>query len=331
MPRYNETICKRIEGRWKIRHIERNEMHCLYMQELCHEWLEDKKVFVKTSTYALYYNIISNHILPYFNGFKCSSLTNSKVNSFIKQKIIDGLSAKTIRDIGLLLIQIIKYAQSRGYIPDFNYKLAYPKIQISDLSVLTQGEQSRLTSYIQINFDIQKIGVLLSLYMGIRLGELCALKWGDINFENETLLINKTLQRVKNTDKDKASKTKIIIDAPKSQKSIRAIPIPSFILAILKKHKNNSDNYVLSGTDKYIEPRVYQNKFKQYLKNCGVVNINFHALRHTFATRAIEQEFDLKSLSEILGHSSVRFTLERYVHPSNELKKMNMEKLAVYY
>lgn len=128
-----------------------------------------------------------------------------------------------------------------------------------------------------------------------------------------------------------STKTKIVIDTPKSQKSIRDIPIPSFMVELMKNYKTGKDKYLLTGTTEYIEPRVYQSMFKTYLNEAKIEDINYHALRHTFATRAIEQDFDIKSLSEILGHSSVKFTLERYVHPSEEHKRKNMEKMSVFY
>lgn len=139
------------------------------------------------------------------------------------------------------------------------------------------------------------------------------------------------MQRIKNLDEKAINKTKIVIDTPKSQKSIREIPIPSFIVNLMKKYKTDKEKYLLTGTAEFIEPRVYQDMFKTYLKESGIEDINYHALRHTFATRAIEQDFDIKSLSEILGHSSVKFTLERYVHPSEEHKRKNMEKMSVFY
>ena len=139
------------------------------------------------------------------------------------------------------------------------------------------------------------------------------------------------MQRLKNLDKNAKTKTKIVIDTPKSQKSIRDIPIPSFLLELLKEYKSGDKSYILTSTTDYIEPRSYQKKFKSCLENARIPDTNFHALRHTFATRAIEQGCDIKSLSEMLGHSSVKFTMERYVHPSNEHKKMNLEKLAVFY
>lgn len=207
----------------------------------------------------------------------------------------------------------------------------YPKVTTKELAVLKNTEFIRLVSYVHITFKIQKIGILLSLFMGIRLGEICALQWKDVNFTEETIRIEKTMQRIKNLDKNAVTKTKIVIDKPKSQKSIRDIPIPSFMVDLMKKYKTDKEKYLLTGTVEFIEPRVYQDMFKSYLKESEIEDINFHALRHTFATRAIEQGFDIKSLSEILGHSSVKFTLERYVHPSSEYKKQNLDKLKIFY
>lgn len=163
---------------------------------------------------------------------------------------------------------------------------------------------------------------------GIRLGELCALTWNDIDFTNGILHIVKTLQRIKNTDPGSDHKTKMIITPPKSQKSIREIPLPAFLLCILESFRRQGEIYILSGTSKYTDPRAYQDKFKQYLKNADINPICFHALRHTFATMAIENGFDYKSLSELLGHSTVKFTMERYVHSSRETKRANMERFA---
>ncbi len=129
-------------------------------------------------------------------------------------------------------------------------------------------------------------------------------------------------------------KTKVIIDTPKSRKSVRTIPISDSLLIQLKREKAKypPDAFFLTGkVRKFMEPRVYSEKFKRYLEASRVDDINFHALRHTFATRAEEKEFDIKSLSEVLGHSSVKFTLERYVHSSQALKKQGIEKLASSY
>lgn len=363
MPRRGENIRKRTDGRWEGRYIEsysnngkahyRSVYGATYaetkeklkqfrkfsskeignkisVEELCKEWLRIKSGSIKESTYIKYYNFIYNHFIPYFKNTKSAYLTDELIREFVLNK--SELSEKTVYDMLSLLIQIIKYGQSQKYIGYFNFDgVVFPKVSNNDLPVLKNTEFVKLVDYIQAHFEIKKIGVLLSLFMGIRLGEICALKWQDVNFSEEIITINKTMQRLKNLDKNAKRKTKIVIDVPKSQKSVRDIPIPSFLLNLLEEYKTNDKAYILTGTVDYIEPRVYQQMFKRYLEESGIPDINFHALRHTFATRAVEQEFDIKSLSEILGHSSVKFTLERYVHPSYAYKKMNLEKMAIFY
>lgn len=310
------------------------------MKQLCDEWLESVRITLKPSSYAKYYYTVHCHIIHCIGNIKVKYISNAFIEQFIREKSENGkldgsggLSSKTVHDLLSILVQIIKYAEKKNYISDFDYDIVQPKNNTSELPVLSIIEQNKLMQYVLQNLDTYKLGVLFALYTGIRLGELCALTWKDIDFDTGTLRINKTIQRIKNTDSFDTAKTKIIIDTPKSQKSIRNIPIPSFFLNILKSYcsKYHSNNYILSGTKKYIEPRNYQTKFKKYLKEANISDINFHALRHTFATRAIEQGFDVKSLSEILGHSTVRFTLERYVHSAYELKKQSMEKLSLYY
>lgn len=363
MARRGENIRKRTDGRWEGRYIEsysENGKACycsiygasyteikeklrkykksrdktsgnkIELEELCMEWLAMKKDVIKISTYVKYHNFIENHFIPYFTGIKAMHLTSELIQDFVLHQ--SSLSKKTIHDMLSVLIQIIRYGQSKHYIGYFDFQaISYPKISSQELPVLKDSEVIKLVGYVQTTFDIQKVGVLLSLFMGIRLGELCALQWKDVNFHEETVHISKTMQRLKNLDENADTKTKIVIDAPKSQKSIRDIPIPSFLLELLEEHKRCEEIYVLTGTANYIEPRTYQRLFSRYLNEAGLSEINFHALRHTFATRAVEQGFDIKSLSEILGHSSVKFTMERYVHPSNAYKKMNLEKMKIFY
>ena len=363
MPRRGENIRKRADGRWEGRYIEsytstgkacyRSVYGSTYaetrdklkqhkklsdkglgskndMAELCQEWLSFKKTAIKESTYVKYHGFIENHIIAYFRNVKAMYLTSDLVSKFIIER--ESLSEKTLHDMLSVLIQIIKYGQSKNYIGYFDFDgVIYPKVARKELPVLKNTELIKLVNHVQLTFEIQKIGVLLSLFMGIRLGEICALQWKDVNFSEETIHIYKTMQRLKNMDSKAETKTKIVIDAPKSQKSIREIPIPSFLMELLREYKADDEAYVLTGTADYIEPRAYQRIFNKCLNESGVADINFHALRHTFATRAVEQEFDIKSLSEILGHSSVKFTLERYVHPSDAYKKMNLEKLSVFY
>ena len=278
-------------------------------------------------------------MIPYFRG-KASQLTNEAVNQFVKDKLqhgrLDGkggLSPKRVHDILSILLQAIQYGEKKGAIVGFDYDIIRPKIEPMELPVLTAGEENSLLDYVKVNLDHKKLGVMLALYTGVRLGELCALQWRDINFSEGTLSITKTLQRIQDTDPTSTAKTKMVIDAPKSRKSIREIPLPASLLCVLKEWKNGqpSDFHVLSGKRKYVDPRVYQDNFKGYLEQAKVQEHSIHALRHTFATNAVARGFDVKNLSEILGHSSVRFTLEKYVHGSMDTKRASMERYAACY
>ena len=363
MARRGENIRKRTDGRWEGRYIasysntgkacyhsiygatytevkeklKQYKIHCdqnvssqINMHELFKEWLSIKQNSVKVSSYIKYHNFIENHFNPYFGKSKAIYLTSERIQNFILEK--SYLSEKTVHDMLSVLIQIIKYGQSKHYIGYFDFEaVKYPKIPYTELPVLKKSEVTRLVHYLQCTFEVQKIGVLLSLFMGIRIGEICALQWQDVNFAVESIRIEKTMQRLKNLDDHEPTKTRIVIDVPKSQKSIRTIPIPSFLLELLKKYKSDENAYLLTGTVHYIEPTVYERMFSKYLEEAEIEHTNFHALRHTFATSAVEQGFDIKSLSELLGHSSVTFTMERYVHPSDMHKKMNLEKMKVFY
>ena len=193
-----------------------------------------------------------------------------------------------------------------------------PKGKAKEKSLLGKAEQTMLNNYLTSNPNASNVGILLSATTGIRIGELCALKWGNIDLEKRTLTIKNTVQRIKSIDGSTA--TKLIITLPKSNSSVRKIPLPDFIIPILRNLKGNNDYYILSGTRAIIEPRTMQYRFKHILSDLNLPNVSFHSLRHGFATTCIALGFDVKTLSEILGHSSVEITLNRYVHSSMERK-----------
>lgn len=366
MPRRGENIRKRADGRWEGRYkpkgatkydsvygktytevkyklkmvsqepVAKNqepEIKLLKdMETICLEWLEVVKITLKQSSYAGYHTILTNHIIPYFKSTLPKGITSEMLQSFIQYKTENAkIEAKRVRDIFSVLIQIIAYCEKKEYISVFPMDIKLPKSEDTELPVLTKVEQMRLTSYLNANLSLDTIGILIALTTGIRLGELCAITWNDIDLEAETIRINKTVQRIKNTEENAKTKTIVIIDTPKSKKSIRTIPLPAFLIQILREYKikYRCTDYFLTGKSRYKDTRTYQDRFKKILNNAGIEPTNFHACRHTFATRAIEAGADIKSLSEILGHSSVRFTLDRYVHSSNEQKKICIEKMVV--
>lgn len=240
-----------------------------------------------------------------------------------------GLSPKTVSDILSLVKSILRFAVSQGYSSAYTGSFIPIKQNAKEMRVLTRKEQQILTTNIIYSNNLKDIGIMICLYTGIRIGELCALRWGNISIPEKTLTVRNTLQRVKSSDVNSKKKTKVILSTPKSKYSFRTIPIPNELIEMLIPIQADSSNYVLTGvSDKFVEPRTMQNHFKKIIKKCSIDDANFHCLRHSFATRCVEVGFDIKSLSEILGHANVNITMNRYVHPTMELKRQNMNRLS---
>ena len=296
---------------------------------LCEQWLEFKKQDIKESTYIKYRNIISKHLKPILGNPYINSLKNEDTQKYVLLLKNKGLSNKSVRDILSVMSAIFKYAQKIGvYTNNINLEELYPKAEKRQIRILPDDERIRLEGYLLKSNDPAKLGILLALYSGMRIGEICALKWSNIDLKNETISVAQTLQRLQ--DRDNKGKTKILISEPKSQSSKRIIPIPAFLTELLRKIKPQTpDAFLLTGNQSLIEPKTMENKYKRCLKECDIPYINFHTLRHTFATRCVEVGFDIKSLSEILGHSCVGTTLNLYAHPTLEYKRNNMNKLAI--
>lgn len=301
------------------------------------EWFLAREESIKESSLVNYSFLIENHIRPEFGNVPLVDVTTEKLELFLKRKLqsgcLDGngsLSAKTVSDIRSVLKMILSYARQKNYPVSAESKIKGPRLPGSHIRVLSKTEQRQLE---QVLFEEQlpiHLGILLALYGGLRIGEVCALRWEDINFTNGTLRVNKTLQRIQNLSSDERDKTKVLITPPKTDSSNREIPLPEFFLLYLKEHRQDGNKYLLTGTTQPSEPRCCLYQYKRILKKAGLEQFTFHTLRHTFATRCVENGFDIKSLSEILGHSSVNTTLQRYVHPSFESKKAQMDKLAVF-
>lgn len=301
------------------------------------EWLRTKRLSVKESTYIRYRNTIDNHIKPDLGKYPISKISTSLMEQFVSHKLqggrIDGnggLSPKSMSDILVIVKESFKYAQSYGIIVICSFDRISFKKNAQEMRVLSLLEEQRLLSVLFKDLDRYKLGVFICLYTGIRIGELCALRWKNISFSESTIKIEHTMQRLQSEDPNAVQKTRIIVTEPKSYAALRTIPLPEFVIDIIKPFASSPNTYVLSGECKtIIEPRTMQNRFKNYLEESKIEDANFHSLRHTFATRCVEAGFDVKTLSEILGHSSVKITLDKYVHPSMQLKRDNMEKLKL--
>ncbi len=301
------------------------------------EWLALKKLKIKDSTYIRYRNSIENHIKPHLGKYPIDKIGASLMESFVAHLTTNGklngkggLSAKTISDILIIIKESFQYARNHGVVITCNFDNITLKKSVHEMRVLDCAEMQILIGVLLQDTDLYKLGVFLCLFTGIRIGELCALQWKNISIENKTIKIEQTMQRLQSKDSNDIPKTRVIITDPKSFASVRIIPIPEFVVDALKPYHRSQNAYLLSGESKYyIEPRTMQNRFKRYLRDCGIEDANFHSLRHTFATRCVEAGFDVKTLSEILGHSSVKITLDKYVHSSMDLKRMNMEKLQL--
>lgn len=356
MPRKGENIYKRKDSRWEARilighdtsgkAIYKSVYACSYtevkykrnvfLKNLCEqaltniderelqftEWLSAKKCFVKASTFEKYESITRLYLMPFFGNMKCNDITARLVQDFVYKMLDSGLSESTIQTALCVLKEVLSKNEIR--IDLSQVEIPSSKVRTE---VLDRDSQSVLTSFLLDKTDKIKLGVLICLYTGMRIGELCALKWGDVS--SESIKITKSLQRLSSDGND--SKTAIIISDPKSISSVRTIPIPCFLISTINNLREDNDKYILTGNTKPTEPRALRKRYDTMLKKCGIAHINFHALRHTFATRCIESGVDVKTLSEILGHSSVRITLDRYVHVSFEQKYANINKLISVY
>lgn len=301
------------------------QQRCL--SALCDAWLLQKKNEIRESSYAKYRTILERHIKPKLGSCCPGELYTASIDAFTRELLdTDRLSVKTVHDILSVLHSVLKDTEARRPAGALAVQIRYPRGKRREMRVLTIEEQKRLVAYLLHPTDSCKFGLLLALYTGLRIGELCALRWSCIDLREQTIRIAATMQRLGGTGEG----TRIVIGAPKSDSSLRTIPLPAQI-AVLCRHMQPADPeaYVLTGGPAYMEPRTLQYRLKRYTAACGLEGVHAHTLRHTFATRAIESGFELKSLSEVLGHATTAITMERYVHSTLEMKRTNMNKLAM--
>jgi len=363
MPRKGENIRKRKDGRWEGRYTDKstnppivrsiygksyaevkktllnikaslsmleNIDYNILFQEVLNDWLKEKQNTIKKSSYVKYESCVLNHIIPHIGKIKFSKLNDDRIIEFFDVTLIEKkeLSNSILKTVLYIIKSSIEFGNEKYYTHiKIKYKIK-PRKQ-PELTLFNSDEISKIITITTISNNCRDLGILLSLCCGLRIGEVCALKWSDIDTDNGTIYITRTVQRLKSFDEQQ--KTEIVIGSPKSISSTRTIPLPDFLNNHLCKLRNikNPDSFVLSGNNNLLEPRLYQYYFKSFLRDANLKNSNFHILRHTFATRCVEKGVDVKSLSEILGHSSVSITLNRYVHPTIEQKRIQLEKLFI--
>ena len=300
--------------------------------EVSNEWLMIKKLAVKYSTYTKYETVIIHHLHIQFNELSLNDVTEEVVLSYFHELLnSNSYSVNTLKTIRYVLKSILDYAQIKYSISSINFNFIKLKKTNKVAKVLTSKQSKELELYCFQHQKNYSVAIILSLYGGFRLGEVAGLRWEDIDFQNGLIHVNRTIERLKINDDQ--NKTQLMILEPKTHTSKRVVPIPNFILDFLKLYYRNqkdieADYYVYTGSYKKPDPRNIQYHFN---KICKLLNFesHYHTLRHTYATNCVVNNIDVKSLSEMLGHSSVSITLELYVHSSLEFKKIQVEKLKI--
>ena len=296
-------------------------------EEIVVLWLADKRPYVKRSTYYAYSLMIQNHLIPAFSD--ATDITEELVQEFVFLKLNQGLSHKSVKDMLIVLKMVLRFASKHGYMPHHDIDVKFPTLcQRHDLEVLTRANQRRILDYVRSNFTFMNLGIYICLCAGLRIGELCALVWDDIDVEIGVIRVSKTIQRIYVIDGPDRH-TELSIDTPKSRNSIREIPIPKDLLRVIRPLKRivNGSFFVLTNSPQPTEPRTYRNYYKRLMKQLGMPSLKFHGLRHSFATRCIESRCDYKTVSVLLGHSNISTTLDLYVHPNMDQKKKCVEQM----
>lgn len=291
------------------------------LNEIIPLWEFEKKHFVKKSTMSAYSLLIQNHIKPFFGNEEL--ITEDLVQRFILEKIDFGLSEKTVKDVLIVLKMILKYGSKKNKIEYKPWDVIFPtNHDRKDVEILTSADHKKAMNYVKEHFTFRNLGILICLSTGMRIGEICALKWEDIDIDKQIIQVRRTIQRIYVIE-GTSRKTELVIDTPKTKNSNRDIPLTKDLIAIIKPLFKIVDTefYVLTNEEKPTEPRTYRSYYKNFMVKMDLPVIKFHGLRHSFATRCIEAKADVKTVSVLLGHSNISTTMNLYVHPNAEQKR----------
>lgn len=363
MPRRGDHIHKRKDGRWEGRYPTGRDCagHVLYSSVYGHSygevkqklktasfgknivrsgektlsdvlelWLDSNRVHLKKSSQDKYEYMIRTHIDPLLGTIKISKVSATSINGFLASQLesgkLDGsggLSASYVKTMMILLQAAMQFAVSEKLCPPLNSEIHCPSSEKQELTLFSREERETLERFLISSGELTALGILLSLYTGLRIGEICALRWSDIDFGEKTLTVRKTTVRIKEN-----GKTVWQIETPKTQASCRKIPLTPMLLSVLQTfYTKRCSPYVVSETKSFVNPRTYDYRYHAILKRCGISALKYHTLRHTFASYAIECGMDVKTLSELLGHADSAITLRTYVHTSMAQKRSQMEKI----
>lgn len=293
-------------------------------REVAIMWREAKRPIVKHSTMCAYNLTLQTHLLPRFGDM--TSIGEADVQRFALEKLTSGLAKKTVRDMVAILKSVVRYGNKYAAYPFEEWNVEYPTdTEMRRLPILAMGDQKKLMRYLTENPTRQNIGIMLAVSTGMRIGEVCALRWEDVDMVQRIITVRHTVGRVYNCER---KSTEIIYSTPKTRKSCREIPISGQLMRLLKAVRSKSESpYVVGNAANTKEPRAYRDYYTRLLKRLGIPKTVFHVYRHTFATRCIESQCDYKTVSAILGHSNVATTLNLYVHPDIGQKRRCIERM----
>ena len=328
---YTEVKNKLLEARRDAFHGSGTPCTEKKFEDLLAIWLETNQVRIKGATKAKYQHVIEKHIRPSLGKKRLSGITVSLINNFLYSKTASGrldgrggLSASYVKTMAIIIGSAMKFAVAEGYCPPLRNPIIKPPLVKSEKQILSVAAQRRFENYSVHNIDETVTGIYIALYAGLRIGEICALSWKDIDFSAKVLHVRHTLSRSAD------GSATLALETPKTKASVRDIPLSPVLLSVLHSMKGRSKSeYVVSSKNSYISTRTLEYRFKRLFSQLELPEINFHGLRHTFATRCVELGVDIKSLSQILGHANVAVTLNTYVHPSMDAMRKQLDKLQI--